>query len=707
METLDRPAVAGPPRRTFAAGLGRVGRLVRKELYESLRDRRTIITLVLMPLLLYPMLSMAFMQFLYASGVAERQVKDYRIGFSTKEEVVLVATCLNAANQNKNDDLPGWDIYPNLDRAVRQGKVDLGVRVLNWKDYQYDGQKRPILDAAQKSHPLVCELIYVEGSPQSRQVLDYFEQTLARANGGYLEARVPLGQGAGELRVHLSRLAQEPPEDRKGAFLYSLIPLILILMTITGAVYPAIDLTAGERERGTLEILVAAPVPRLALLFAKYVSVVTVAMLTALANLVMMTVTLQVSGLGTAVFEGGGLTPLLILQMFGLLLLFAAFFSAVLLMVSSFARSFKEAQAYLVPLMLLSLAPGLIGMLPGLELSGLLTVVPLLNIVLLSRDLLLQGANPVMAVVVVLSTLLYALAALAGAARFFGAEAVLYSEQTGWSDLFRRPAEPRDAASLSGGLLCLALIFPMYFILISLLASPALTRGAQFFLQVPATLFLFVVFPLLSALQGRVRLAPGFQALPAPPLTYLGAILLGLALFPFIYELLVLLRSLGLTLLTEAQARANVELVRAWSAYPLWLIAGTLALVGVFEELFFRGYLFTALKSSNDARTTIVASAVLFGLFHFATAFDRLLPSTLLGLVLGWVAWNSRSVVPALLLHASYNAMIVLLADLKRRLGDASDHLPVEWLGGAAVALAAGAVLVHIGRARIASRDNL
>ena len=70
--------------------------------------------------------------------------------------------------------------------------------------------------------------------------------------------------------------------------LSSLIPLILILMTMTGAVYPAIDLTAGERERGTLEILVAAPIPRMGLLFAKYVAVLSVTVLTAVVNLASM-----------------------------------------------------------------------------------------------------------------------------------------------------------------------------------------------------------------------------------------------------------------------------------------------------------------------------------------------------------------------------------------------------------------------------------
>lgn len=167
----------------------------------------------------------------------------------------------------------------------------------------------------------------------------------------------------------------------------TLVPLILILMTITGAVYPAIDLTAGERERGTLEILVAAPVPRLALLFAKYLAVLAVAMLTAVINLAMMLLTLQLNGLTSQVFKDTGITVELVLQLLALLVLFATFFSAVLLALTSFARSFKEAQAYLIPLMLVSLAPGVIAMMPGLRLQGVLAVTPLMNIVLLARDL--------------------------------------------------------------------------------------------------------------------------------------------------------------------------------------------------------------------------------------------------------------------------------------------------------------------------------
>src|SRR5258708_10845727 len=98
-------------------------------------------------------------------------------------------------------------------------------------------------------------------------------------------------------------------------------------MTVTGAVYPAIDLTAGERERGTLEVLMAAPIPRVGILFAKYVTVLAVALLTAAVNLCSITITIAVTRLGPELFGEAGFSPGVLAAVFGLLLLFAAVFS--------------------------------------------------------------------------------------------------------------------------------------------------------------------------------------------------------------------------------------------------------------------------------------------------------------------------------------------------------------------------------------------
>ena len=210
-------------------------------------------------------------------------------------------------------------------------------------------------------------------------------------------------------------------------------------MTITGAVYPAIDLTAGERERGTLEMLVASPVPRMQLLLGKYFAVLIVALLTAVVNLAAMMVTIASIGMAPLLFGTKGISFEEVLEIMALLVLFAAFFSAVLLAVTSFARSFKEAQAYLIPLMLASIAPGMLSMIPGLKLQGPLVVTPLVNIVLLARDLLQHNVDPVTAFWVVISTGLFALAAIGVAARIFGTDAILYGSHGTWSDLFRRP----------------------------------------------------------------------------------------------------------------------------------------------------------------------------------------------------------------------------------------------------------------------------
>ena len=138
-----------------------------------------------------------------------------------------------------------------------------------------------------------------------------------------------------------------------------------------------------------------------------------------------------------------------------LLALFAAFFSAILLAITSYARSFKEAQAYIIPLMLLCLVPGVLCLMPGLEFTGWMAVTPLVNIVMLARDLLEGSVNTTLAVAAVCSTMFYIAAAIALAARIFGTDAILYGSPATWSDLVRRPA--RAAA---GGQLPAAMLVP-------------------------------------------------------------------------------------------------------------------------------------------------------------------------------------------------------------------------------------------------------
>jgi ABC-2 type transport system permease protein/sodium transport system permease protein len=450
-----------PAPMSAGAQLGRTIRLARKELTEILRDRRTTLTLVLMPVLLYPLLAIAFSQLRVLNPSGEVELS-YRLGFRTEEEAMAIRDYLSRGEQvllqagvlamdpgqaASSDDSSLALLRPDLkyfgpldpEETVRSGEVDIAIQARP-NGFRWDPSRELAVE---------WEILYRNDSVLSREAVRHVERLCAAANQRFLGERLHF-VGVPQRSSPVETLPRAlDMGGKKASSLLTLVPLVLILMTITGAVYPAIDLTAGERERGTLEILIAAPIPRLSLLFAKYVAVVTVSLLTAVVNLGMMTLTLKISGLGHTLFGPEGLSLLVLVEVFGLLLLFAAFFSALLLVLTSFARSFKEAQAYLIPLMLLALLPGMLSLVPGLPLDGVLLIVPLLNIVLLARDLLTGHAHLATASIVVLVTLTYALGAIAVAARIFGAEAVLYNQPGFRFSAFGFGQKPRNAAGES------------------------------------------------------------------------------------------------------------------------------------------------------------------------------------------------------------------------------------------------------------------
>ena len=420
-------------------------RLARKELREILRDRRTLLTLALMPILLYPLLGFAFSYTYGGKNRPEGTGPQFRLGFEKSEDAELFSRILQRGDARWAErpqgspvvPIPGEDVNPDvrgfisndLADAVSRGQIDLAIRaIMNEKPDKLHGAVRQY----------EYEISFDPQSPIANDALHYVKSRLTAADLRMLEEEWRRRSGEAPPRFIRIQLNPTPRETtRRGFNLAVLVPLVLILMTMTGAVYPAIDLTAGERERGTLEMLMATPISRVGLLAAKYLAVVTVAVLTALVNLLMMTVTFVVFGGWLDSPSALGLSLGMIPVVLFLVILFAGFYAAVLLVVASFARSFKEAQAYVVPLTLISLVPGLLALLPDLQLGYGTALVPLLNIVLLARDLLSGYSNGGLTLVVVTATVVYGYIALVLASRTFGAEAVLYSNGRKWSDWLR------------------------------------------------------------------------------------------------------------------------------------------------------------------------------------------------------------------------------------------------------------------------------
>lgn len=699
----------------------RLYRLCLKELRETIRDRRTIVTLLLMPLLVYPLLSMALNRFLLTSGTPSDG--GYKVGVQTEAEGLILQEWLQDARsmppdvivQASGGEIAEFTIVTTGDdtavQAVESNGVDVAAEVT----------------AGDESTPPEVRFISFRGDNASllaRRILIERLQWLTLAEAQQIVTRIaPKYRGPATISISDVGEIEEP------STLGTIIPLVLVLMTITGAVYPAIDLTAGERERGTMEALMASPVPRGYVLFAKYVAVVIVALLTAVANLLAMFTTLWASGLLSQLTGSDAFPWIAVFQILGLLILFSCFFAALLLSLTSFAKSFKEAQAYLIPIMLLSLAPAMLSLLPGVTLSGPLAIAPLISIVLLARDVLAGNVNPVGAVAAIVSTIAYAAAALSIASKLFGSDAVTRTSDLSIGTMIRRPLQSRATASPSAAAMTVAFLVPIYFLVSSSLmrylggvqsemkgAAESLSDPQMLDLQVlsmilsaVALIGVFGAVPLAAALWERCKLLTTYRVRSASPVAFVGAVLLGLGSWAVAHEALLLVSAMGLAPISEDKIEQTRKVLEVWQNVPPWIMLATLALTpAVIEELCFRGYLFAAFSRVMSPVRTIALTAFLFGMFHVLTGgtllLERFVPSTLLGVIIGWVAYRTGSVLPGILMHFVHNGLLEMAGHYKDQLvgwgldAEEQSHLPFTWLATATGIALLGAVLVWFAR---------
>jgi sodium transport system permease protein len=740
---------------------GRLARLCLKELRESLRDRRTIITLILMPILVYPLLSMALQRLLLGAVGPSKANTEYVIGVEDERTARVVAAALRETQRAANDGVrASIEIRRPASTASRTVETLVPAPGLPLPDAAKGAGQlidSNTADVLQGTSDAAFSIVVPEGTTVS-QSLSYGQLDLAVLSGSLQRIALPTGgispafefqmefrdgdprseaamsefrkamQLINDFQLVLVRGNQMPPSVQlvstaigqrfdPMASLAGILPLVLILMTITGAVYPAIDLTAGERERGTMEAMIATPAPRFILLLSKYVAVVTVAVLTALANLFASWLTLSMGGLGRALLGERGFSIWVLLQILPLLVIFAAFFSAILLAMCSFARSFKEAQAYLIPVMLVSLAPALVTLMPNVEFSTLLGIVPLINILLLSRDIMTGSPAALPAFAAVLSTLLYAGAALVVASRLFGAESATAGSQESWSELVRRPKRWRARPDVGELAVYLAMLFPVFFVATNLAGQWQLDIQPLLVINAALLIVLFLIAPAVYVWYRRIRFretflltfmgsAPGGGWQGALRLTGVVAavVLMASGLWIVAYEALKTLSDLGFGTIDLERIAGLEEAKAKFRAVPLWLLLATSALApAVAEEFFFRGFVLSALRSRLSGVRAVVYSAILFGLFHVVNgsvlSIERFVPTALLGLALGVLAVRTDTLWPGILLHAIHNGLLFWLtrfnqAELAQWFGSEQEHFPVPWVVGSLLSIGIGIAIL-------------
>ena len=275
-------------------------------------------------------------------------------------------------------------------------------------------------------------------------------------------------------------------EQLKSKLWSQLFPALLVLMSLTGAFYPAIDLAAGEKERGTMETLLICPASRSEIVLGKFLTVMTFSVTTAVLNLVSMGITgrYMVSVVGAQTMRAIE-TPSMpsMIDIFWIVILLiplAAMFSAVCLALATFARSSKEGQYYLTPLLMVTLGLTIFCISPGVELTErpMYSVMPICGVALLLKGLLLSSVSIssiyVYAIPVLISTTFYSFLALYWAIEQFKSENVLFREAERFELKlwFRHLLRDKELTpSFSEAMFC--------FVLIMLLQFASFSRGEK------------------------------------------------------------------------------------------------------------------------------------------------------------------------------------------------------------------------------------
>jgi len=394
-----------------------------KELLETVRDRRALFTMLVLPTVLIPLLVMG-------AGLVASKV----IG-KAREEVSSVLVI-------------GGEQAPAAVAALRANpKFAVSVATPDWRRRIEDKQARVVVEFPEGFETRLLAggnsevvLYHYEGELRSgftlgevRRILQDYREKLV---GGRLADRGIDTAFIKPFEIGARNVA--PPEKVGGNAIGGVIPYMFILFCFTGALYPAMDLTAGEKERGTLETVLCSPVGRLELVLGKFLTVLTAALVTVVCSVASMSGSmfgasrLFVGQVAAGAAHAAQSAPLFAIDPRGVVVMvllslpMAAFFSALLLALSLNARSIKEAQSTTSPLIVLIILPAMMGMLPGVELSWKLACVPILNLALASKELLSGVWHWGYIALIFTSTCLYAAAALAFCVRQFNREAVLF-----------------------------------------------------------------------------------------------------------------------------------------------------------------------------------------------------------------------------------------------------------------------------------------
>jgi sodium transport system permease protein len=359
--------------------------IFKKELIDTLRDRRTIITMVVIPTLIFPLIMSVSLKF--SSGLTEKAMtKTVNVGVVNQDpNDTFEGELLKLPKELGKRNFIAYKDTSEMMEKIRKDQLDFGIFVP--QDYSSIGDSSKVVT------------LKVYHNATNIGMNDRAEVYISKIAAHVKEKRYKqLGVNASQLEpilVNYQNVASE--KETLAQFAGGILPYLFIAFGFMGCMYPAIDLFTGEKERGTLETLLTTPVSRWQILIGKMLVVVLSGIMSATFTFLGIFLTIEVFDLikDPKILEiiHQILTLKFVLMFYFILIPLIVFFAGVMVPIAVYAKTFKEAQSIIAPMNAIIVLPAMVGMMPGIKLDWTTACIPIINVVLSTKELIAGTLN--------------------------------------------------------------------------------------------------------------------------------------------------------------------------------------------------------------------------------------------------------------------------------------------------------------------------
>lgn len=638
--------------------------LYKKEILDILRDKKTLLMMIVVPLVLYPLIFLGSMAL--ASSMANQSTAHaYHIAIDEHVENAesLEGFFVKFAKdydydfvfvkkfEKLGDDGKTILVTSDLEEALREKIVDAYIT-----REDEDGKERYVI------HYISSINNSLTAREMTANMLKEYKNTIGRLK---IEAHDLDPEEILDSVVYESEDLASVEESVGSIFGY-IIPFLMVSSILMGAMYPAIDTTAGEKERGTLETLLTLPVKNLELIISKFLATSTMAVVAAFLNVLSMGLLgayfFQAMQLGdTAVtFSLASYIPAVLITLL-CAVVFGMFSSAVCLLICIFAKSFKEAQNYSTPVMLVFMMAGMAGMIPGIELSGVVAYIPVVNVCLLIGKMFAFEFNTAVILTVLLSNVLYSLIAVVIMARVFCSENILFGDGTEGIRIIEKRSDMKE--NQIPGMGDVILLFSLLLIILMLAGSILILKFGIGGLI--AEQLIILVCTLLYCWYIKTDFKKVFSFNKPSISGFISATMMWVG----VYTLMMILTAILSKIFPSSAASASEDLVVIVGNQPLWIVLIAAALLpAICEETAFRGFLFGTLSNRYKIVTAIIWTGFIFGLYHMN--FVKMIVVGILGGFLAFAVYRTKSICTSMWMHFLNNSFALILGLYGEKIAD-------------------------------------